>query len=74
MSKILVVDDEAKIRTIIRKYAEYEKIKVDEAKDGFEALEMVKAVDYDLVILDIMMPELDGFEVCKQIKKLSQYL
>jgi DNA-binding response OmpR family regulator len=71
MSKILVVDDEAKIRTIIRKYAEYEKIKVDEAKDGFEALEMVKAVDYDLVILDIMMPELDGFEVCKQIKKIK---
>ena len=71
MNKILVVDDEEKIRLIIRKYAEYEKFKVDEAKDGFEALEMIKAVDYDLVILDIMMPEMDGFEVCKEIKKLK---
>ncbi len=71
MNKILVVDDEEKIRLIIRKYAEYEKIKVDEAEDGFEALEMVKAVDYDLVILDIMMPEMDGFEVCKEIKKIK---
>lgn len=71
MNKILVVDDEEKIRLIIRKYAEYDKIKVDEAKDGFEALEMVKAVDYDLVILDIMMPEMDGFEVCKEIKKIK---
>ena len=71
MNKILVVDDEEKIRLIIRKYAEYDKIKVDEAADGFEALEMIKAVDYDLVILDIMMPEMDGFEVCKEIKKLK---
>ena len=72
LGKILVVDDEEKIRLIIKKYAEYEKYKVDEAEDGIEALEMIKAVDYDLVILDVMMPDMDGFTTCREIRKIKQ--
>ena len=72
LGKILVVDDEEKIRLIIKKYAEYEKFKVDEAEDGIEALEMIKTVDYDLVVLDVMMPDMDGFVTCKEIRKIKQ--
>lgn len=72
MSKILVVDDEEKIRLIIRKYAEFENYQVDEAADGMEALTKVRAYNYDLIILDIMMPELDGFTTCREIRKLKQ--
>lgn len=72
MSKILVVDDEEKIRLIIRKYAEFENYQVDEAADGMEALTKVRAYNYDLIILDVMMPELDGFTTCREIRKLKQ--
>lgn len=72
MSKILVVDDEEKIRLIIRKYAEFENYQVDEAADGMEALTKVRAHNYDLIILDVMMPELDGFTTCREIRKLKQ--
>ena len=70
--KILVVDDEAKIRSLIRKYAEYEGYSVDEAADGMEAVAKAKAEDYDIIILDIMMPELDGFSACREIRKEKQ--
>lgn len=70
--KILVVDDEAKIRSLIRKYAEYEGYSVDEAADGMEAVIKAKAEDYDIIILDIMMPELDGFSACREIRKEKQ--
>ncbi len=71
MSKILVVDDEEKIRLIIKKYAEFEGYDISEAADGMEAIEMCKENDYDLIILDVMMPELDGFSACKEIKKIK---
>ncbi|NLZ47034.1 MAG: response regulator transcription factor [Clostridiales bacterium] len=69
MAKILVVDDEAKIRTVVREYAEYEGYEVGEAEDGMQAVEMAKANNYDIIIMDIMMPRLDGFSACKEIRK-----
>jgi DNA-binding response OmpR family regulator len=66
---LLVVDDEEKIRALIRKYAEFEGYCVSEAADGMEAVLAVRKQDFDLVILDIMMPELDGFAACREIKK-----
>ena len=72
MSKILVVDDEDKIRLIIRRYAEAENYEVDEAKDGMEALLKVRANNYDLVILDVIMPDMDGFEACRSIRELKK--
>lgn len=68
MSKILVVDDEEKIRLIIKKYGEFEGHEIKEASDGMEAVEMCSKEDFDLIILDVMMPELDGFSTCKMIK------
>ncbi len=72
MYNILIVDDEAKIRTIIRKYAEFEGHSVSEACDGMEAVNMCRKNTYDIVIMDIMMPELDGFSACREIRKSSQ--
>ena len=69
MYRILMVDDEEKIRAIVRKYAEFEGIEVVEAADGMEAVELAKSQDFDIIILDIMMPELDGFSACKEIRK-----
>jgi len=69
--KILVVDDEAQIRMMIREYAEFEGIEVDEAADGMEAVVKVRDQHYDLIIMDIMMPRLDGFSACKEIRKSS---
>lgn len=69
MRKILVVDDEEKIRAIIRKYGEFEGYYITEAKDGMEAVKLCREQDFDVVILDVMMPELDGFSTCKEIKK-----
>lgn len=69
MSKILVVDDEEKIRTIIRKYGEFEGYEIVEARDGIEAVHICKQQDFDVIILDVMMPELDGFSTCREIKK-----
>lgn len=69
MAKILIVDDEAKIREVIREYAEFNHYETDEAEDGMQAINKCLAEDYDLVIMDIMMPKLDGFSACKEIKK-----
>ena len=71
MYKLLVVDDEPKIREIIREYAEFEGYEVDEAEDGMVALGLCKLNDYDLIVMDIMMPKLDGFSACKEIKKIK---
>ena len=70
MYSILVVDDEEKIRTVIRKYAEFEGYGITEASNGIEAIELCRTGDFNLVILDIMMPELDGFTVCKKIREI----
>ena len=71
MYKLLVVDDEMKIRDVIREYAEFNGYEVSEAEDGMQAVKMCKEEDYDLIILDIMMPKLDGFSTCKEIKKFK---
>ena len=71
MYKILVVDDEAKIRELIRKYAEFEGHTISEASDGLTAVQMCRQNPYDIVIMDIMMPELDGFSACREIRKFS---
>lgn len=72
MYKILVVDDEENIREVIREYAEFEGHEVDEACDGMEAVEKAKEKDYDIIIMDIMMPRLDGYLSCKEIRKFKQ--
>lgn len=69
MTKILIVDDEVNIRQMIRKFAEHEGFQVEEAGDGFEAIEACEKTNYDLIIMDIMMPELDGFSAVKDIRK-----
>lgn len=71
MAKILVVDDEQKIREVIREYSEFNGFEVTEAADGMTAVGLCKLNDYDLIIMDIMMPKLDGFTACKEIKKLK---
>ena len=69
MSRILIVDDEINIRRVVKEYAEFEGYEVGEAANGMEAVELVKNNDYDLIVMDIMMPKLDGFYTCKEIKK-----
>ena len=71
MKRLLIADDEEKIRLIIKKYAEFEGYEIEEAEDGMEALDICQKKDFDLIILDVMMPELDGFSTCKEIKKLK---
>lgn len=68
---ILIADDEAQIREILRIYFEKEGFKVIEAADGAEAIVQAQAGKPDILILDIMMPVLDGLEVCKQVRKIS---
>lgn len=72
MSKLLVVDDEQNIRNIIKKYGEFEGHTIDEAVDGMDAIEKCKKATYDLIIMDIMMPNLDGFSAVKEIRKDCQ--
>ena len=69
MSHILIVDDEANIREIIKKYAVFEGHEVSEASGGLEAVSICREKQFDIIILDIMMPDLDGFSVCKEIRK-----
>ncbi|MGM9637785.1 MAG: response regulator transcription factor [Eubacteriales bacterium] len=71
MYRILVVDDEEMIRSLIRKYAEFEGHTVTEAANGMEALNKFKNGDFQLVIMDIMMPVLDGLSACREIRKTS---
>jgi DNA-binding response OmpR family regulator len=72
MYNILVVDDEVRIRSVIRKYAEFEGHTVTEAGDGMEEVRLARTGNFDIIILDIMMPELDGFSTCREIRKFSQ--
>jgi two-component system response regulator ResD len=67
--QILVVDDEERIRRLLRMYLEREKYSIDEAADGEAALEKAFEKDYDLILLDLMMPGKDGLEVCKEIRE-----
>lgn len=72
MYKILVVDDEDNIREVLKEYAEFEGHEVDEACDGMQAIEMAKNNNYDIIIMDVMMPRLDGYSACKEIRKFKQ--
>lgn len=67
--RVLVVDDEEKIRNVIKEYAEFEGYEIDEACDGMEAIAKCKDNNYDIIIMDIMMPKLDGFSSIKEIRK-----
>lgn len=69
--RILVVDDEELIRSVIRDYLEIEKMVVDEADNGVSALECVKKNNYDLIIMDIMMPFMDGYQAVREIKQIK---
>lgn len=71
MYNILVCDDEIMIRKLIRKYAEFEGHSVAEAANGMEAVMLCRQNKYDIIIMDIMMPELDGFSACREIRKDS---
>jgi len=71
MKRILIVDDEEKIRRVIREYAETYGFTVAEAKDGIEAIDIVKNQNFDIIIMDIMMPKLDGFSACKEIREIK---
>ena len=67
--KILVVDDEEMIRLVIKEYCENESFIVDEAEDGIEALDKLNKTEYDMLILDIMMPRMDGFTMLQKLPK-----
>ncbi|QUH25827.1 response regulator transcription factor [Serpentinicella alkaliphila] len=69
MLKILVTDDEEKIRALIKKYAAFEGHTVFEAATGMEAVERCKNDQFDIIIMDVMMPELDGFSALREIRK-----
>lgn len=69
MATILIVDDEEKIRGVLREYAEFEGYNALEARDGMEAVKMARAENIDLIIMDVMMPKLDGYSAVKEIRK-----
>ncbi len=71
MKKLLIVDDEKRIRELIAKYAVFEGYEYAEAENGMQAVEVARAKTFDLIILDIMMPELDGFSAAREIRKFS---
>lgn len=71
MYRLLVVDEEEKIREVLKEYASFEGYEVVEARDGMEAVNICKEQTFDLIIMDIMMPRLDGFSACKEIKKFT---
>ena len=69
MSKILIVDDEVDIYELIKRYAEREGFETVSAKDGLEAVNLCKENDFDVIVMDVMMPDMDGYTACKEIKK-----
>ena len=71
---ILIVDDEELIRDVIKEYSTNEGYNVYEASDGFEALDIIKKEKIDVIVLDIMMPKLDGFSAYKEIKNIKIFL
>ena len=67
--KVLIVDDEEMIRGVLREYVEFEGNEAEEAADGMEAVKMCRENEYDVVLMDVMMPKLDGFSAVKEIRK-----
>ena len=70
--KVLIVDDEELIRNVIKEYAEIEKYEVYEAENGLKAIEIIENNDIDVIVLDIMMPKLDGYSTYREIKKIKK--
>lgn len=71
-SRILIVDDEKNIRNVVREYAEFEGYETEEAEDGMQAVEKCRNEDFDCIVMDIMMPRLDGYSAVKEIRKTKQ--
>ena len=71
MKKLLIADDHFQIVQVLKQYAIKENYDVYTASDGAKALEEFSKREYDAVLLDVMMPEIDGFEVCRQIRRIS---
>lgn len=69
--KVLIVDDEEMIRAVLREYIEFEGGETDEAQDGMEAVKKARENDYDIILMDVMMPKLDGFSAVKEIRKFK---
>jgi len=69
--KVLVVDDEKLIRDVIKEYLALENYEISEAENGLEALELAKNEKFDIIIMDIMMPKMDGYSACREIKKIK---
>ncbi len=69
MKKILIVDDEEKICEVLKEYAEFEGYEAEFAKDGMQAVSLCRQKDFDAIVMDVMMPKLDGYLACKEIKK-----
>lgn len=70
-NKVLIVEDEIRIRFLLRDYLKKEGFEVLEASDGEEAIRVFGSTNIDLIVLDVMMPKLDGFNVCKTLRKVS---
>lgn len=71
MAKMLICDDEVGLRSVIKRYAIFEGHEVSEAGDGMEAVELCRKETFDIIIMDVMMPELDGFSAVKEIRKTA---
>ena len=71
MARILICDDEAGLRAVIKRYAQFEGHETTEAGNGMEAVEACRKTSFDIIIMDIMMPELDGFSAVREIRKIS---
>lgn len=69
MYRLLIVDDETGIREVIKKYALFEGYEVEEASNGMDVIQICQKKTFDLIIMDIMMPELDGFSACREIRR-----
>lgn len=72
MAKILICDDEGGLRSVIKRYAQFDGHETAEAANGIEAIEACKKEQFDIIIMDVMMPELDGFSAVKEIRKNSK--
>jgi DNA-binding response OmpR family regulator len=72
MHNILIVDDEPSIRSLIKEYAEFIGHKVTEAENGMDAVSLCRENDFDIIIMDVMMPKIDGFSACKEIHKYKK--
>ena len=72
MYRLLIVDDEANIRNVVREYAEFEEYDVTEAENGMDAVKLCREEDFDIIIMDVMMPRLDGYSAVKEIHKYRQ--